>query len=558
MVEKDLPPTQAKVIALGMFKLDLEPLALKVLKNGDAHINYIKHSREHADTLREIVENARALRPLDSNLNYACQYVQRIQEVLVYVQDTCICLTKASEKLVTVTLMDKTRKVRFAEPCATSKDKTHKQVNPQEKQTTNNSVSPSTGVSSSTKASGSKPKSNTKKDRITQTSSSTKKKNKVEDPPRIAKSSLNNKNRVSKIVCNANIKHSVLNANFEPICVTCNECMFDDIHDLYVSDYLNDVNTRVKSKSMKFKSATRQTFTIDGNLFLLTRITSTKVVPLKETTSKSVTIQNPEVKVIQIVLWYLDSGCSKHMAGNHSQLINFVHKFLGTVRFRNNQIAKIMGYGDYQLRNVTISRVYYVEDGDALLSGSRDTNLYTISLDDMLKSSPICLVRGLPKLKFKKDHLCSACSLGKSKKSSHKSKADDTNQEKLYLLYMDLCGPMCVESINGKKYILVIVDDYSRFTWVMFLRSKDEAPETPYELMHEKKPDLSFLHVFGLLCYPTNDSEDLGKLKPKADIGIFVGYAPTKKAFRIYNKRTQKIMETIHVTFDKLTTMASE
>ncbi|GJU05060.1 integrase, catalytic region, zinc finger, CCHC-type containing protein [Tanacetum coccineum] len=76
--------------------------------------------------------------------------------------------------------------------------------------------------------------------------------------------------------------------------------------------------------------------------------------------------------------------------------------------------------------------------------------------------------------------------------------------------------------------------------------------------MHDKKPDLSFLHVFGSLCYPTNDSEDLGKLNAKADIGIFVGYAPAKKAFRIYNKTTREIMETIHVTFDELTTMASE
>ncbi|GJX00273.1 retrovirus-related pol polyprotein from transposon TNT 1-94 [Tanacetum coccineum] len=76
--------------------------------------------------------------------------------------------------------------------------------------------------------------------------------------------------------------------------------------------------------------------------------------------------------------------------------------------------------------------------------------------------------------------------------------------------------------------------------------------------MHDKKPDLSFLHVFGLLCYPTNDNEDLGKLNAKADIGIFVGYATTKKAFKIYNRRTWKIMETIHVTFDELTAMASE
>ncbi|GKF53190.1 retrovirus-related pol polyprotein from transposon TNT 1-94, partial [Tanacetum coccineum] len=80
----------------------------------------------------------------------------------------------------------------------------------------------------------------------------------------------------------------------------------------------------------------------------------------------------------------------------------------------------------------------------------------------------------------------------------------------------------------------------------------------PYELLHDKLPDLSFFHVFGALCYPTNDSENLGKLQPKADIGIFIGYAPTKKAFRIYNRRTRRIIETIHVDFDELTVMTSE
>nr|GEX05046.1 hypothetical protein [Tanacetum cinerariifolium] len=228
--------------------------------------------------------------------------------------------------------------------------------------------------------------------------------------------------------------------------------------------------------------------------------------------------------------------------------------------------------------------------------------------------------------------------MGKSKKKSHKPKSEDTNQEKLRLLHMNLYGPMRVESVNGKKYILVIVDDYSRFTWVKCLRSKNEALDfiikflkmiqvrlkvgishetsvarspkqndvverhnrtlieaartmliyaqallflwreamatvcythnrsivtlrygkTPYELLHNKLPDLSFLHVFGALCYPTNDSENLGKLQPKADIGIFIGYAPTKKAFRIYNRRTRRIFETIHVNFDELTAMASK
>ncbi|GKC46499.1 retrovirus-related pol polyprotein from transposon TNT 1-94 [Tanacetum coccineum] len=86
-------------------------------------------------------------------------------------------------------------------------------------------------------------------------------------------------------------------------------------------------------------------------------------------------------------------------------------------------------------------------------------------------------VRGLPKLKFEKDHLCSAWAMGKSKKKPHQPKSKDINQEKLYLLHMGLCGPMRVASVNGKKYIHVIVDDYSRFTWVKFLRSKDEAPD---------------------------------------------------------------------------------
>ncbi|GJV33770.1 retrovirus-related pol polyprotein from transposon TNT 1-94 [Tanacetum coccineum] len=130
-----------------------------------------------------------------------------------------------------------------------------------------------------------------------------------------------------------------------------------------------------------------------------------------------------------------------------SSLIND-SKFLRTVRFGNDQIVKIMGYGDYQLGNNL--------EGVDLLSGSRDTNLYTISLDDMLKTSPICLLSKASKTKswlwhHRLSHLNFACALGKSKKSSHQPKAEDTNQEKLYLLHMDLCGLMRVESINGKN-----------------------------------------------------------------------------------------------------------
>ncbi|GJS52614.1 retrovirus-related pol polyprotein from transposon TNT 1-94, partial [Tanacetum coccineum] len=196
-----------------------------------------------------------------------------------------------------------------------------------------------------------------------------------------------------------------------------------------------------------------------------------------------------DVEVIQIVLWIVDNGCSKHMTRNLKLLKKFVKKFMGTARFRNDHFAVITGYGDYTcyVRNL---------EGDDLLTGARDSNLYTISISDMTASSPVCLmfkvtltkswlwhrrlshlnfgtinhltkqdlVDGLPKSKYDKDHLCSACGRGKSKKATHPPKLVPSTHSKLELIYMDLCGPMRVESINGKRYILVIVDDYSRYT----------------------------------------------------------------------------------------------
>nr|GFB77631.1 hypothetical protein [Tanacetum cinerariifolium] len=159
------------------------------------------------------------------------------------------------------------------------------------------------------------------------------------------------------------------------------------------------------------------------------------------------------------------------------------------------------------------------------------------------------LVRGLPKLKFEKDHLCLACAMGKSTRKTHKPKSKDTNQEKLYLLPMDLCGPMRVESVNGKKLKVLVrrirtnngtefvnqtLREYyeevgiSHETSVACSSQQNGAEavatacftqnrsiirlqhgKTPYELLHNKLPDLSFFQVFSALCYPTNDSENL-------------------------------------------------
>ncbi|GJV49768.1 putative ribonuclease H-like domain-containing protein [Tanacetum coccineum] len=419
-----------------------------------------------------------------------------------------------------------------------------------------------------------------------------------------------------------------------------------------------------------YQRPTGRTFTIVGNACPLTRIATTTEVPLRklhalknETPQPVVTLvysRKPKKsktnvpirksKVVQIVLWYLDSGCSKHMTRDRSQLTNFVNKFLGTIKFGNDHVAKILGYGDYQIGNVTISKVYYVEGlghnlfsvgqfcdsnlevafrqhtcfirnlkGVDLLTGSRGNNLYTLSLGDMMASSPICLlskasktkswlwhrrlshlnfgainhlarhglVRGLPKLKFEKDHLCSACAMGKSKKKPHQPKSKDTNQEKLFLLHMDLCGPMHVASVNGKnsgfhnqvsqddpsavkvpvrrirtdngtEFVNRTLHEYYEKVGISHETSVARSPQqngvverqavasscytqnrsivrlrhgkTPYELLHDKPPDLSFLHVFGALCYSTNDSENLEK----------------------------QIIETIHLDFDERTAVASE
>nr|GEU70870.1 retrovirus-related Pol polyprotein from transposon TNT 1-94 [Tanacetum cinerariifolium] len=281
-----------------------------------------------------------------------------------------------------------------------------------------------------------------------------------------------------------------------------------------------------------------------------------------------------EFQVIQIYLWCVDSGCSKHMTGNLKLLINFVWKFMGTVRFGNDHVAAILGFG-------------------------------------------------LLKFKYHKEYLCPLCEQGKSKRASHPPKPVPNSRQRLHLLHMDLCGPIRIASINGKRYVLVIVDDYSRYTWVHVLRSKDEAPEviktflkrtsvllqspviiirtdngtefknqvlkeyfdsvgishqmssiqtpqqngvverrnrslveaartmlifshaplflwaeaiattcftqnrsiihrrfnkTPYELINGRKQDISFLHVFGALCYPKNDCEYIGKLDAKATV----------------------------------------
>ncbi|GJX63423.1 retrovirus-related pol polyprotein from transposon TNT 1-94 [Tanacetum coccineum] len=196
-------------------------------------------------------------------------------------------------------------------------------------------------------------------------------------------------------------------------------------------------------------------------------------------TSISPTIDNASriTNIVKLILFIVNSGCTKHLTGNLTLLCNFVEKYLGTVHFGNDQFALILGYGDLVQGNIMIKR------GNDLLTSNRGSDLYTISLQDTTSPTQAWLwhqrlshlnfdtinllskkdiVNGLPKLKYVKDHMCSSCELSKAKRGTFKTKTVSSSKGQLNLLHMDLCGPMRIKSINGKKYILVINDVVER------------------------------------------------------------------------------------------------
>nr|GEV02292.1 integrase, catalytic region, zinc finger, CCHC-type, peptidase aspartic, catalytic [Tanacetum cinerariifolium] len=319
--------------------------------------------------------------------------------------------------------------------------------------------------------------------------------------------------------------------------------------------------------------------------------------------------ENVTLNLVKIVLFIVDSGCSKHMTGNLKLLINFVEKFLGTVKFGNDQIAPILGYGDLVQGAVTIKRkskcyICNLKGNDLLTATSSQAWLWHRRLShlnfntiNLLSKNDI--VVGLPKLKFVKDHLCSSCELGKAKRKFFHSKITPSLKRRLQLLHMDLCGPMRVASINGKRYVLVIVDDYSRYTWTHFLRSKDETPEVLIDFLRLVQRGLQaqvrvvrtdkgteflnqplhayfaaegILHQTSVARTPEQNGvverqnrtlveaalTMLSATKEKGDECIFVGYSTQSRAYRVFNKKTRVIVETIHVNFDELPQMTSD
>nr|GEY58754.1 hypothetical protein [Tanacetum cinerariifolium] len=511
---------------------------------------------------------------------------------------------------------------------------------PQDSRKTNKRVSFSTGVIPITSVSRSQLKSNLIKDRV-MLNNSQGKKQEVEDQRRNVKLS---KNKTPVTACNDSLNAKTVNVNF--VCGTCGKYVLNEKHDMCVLKSRNGVNSRIKmpiavpvstrepkctvkqsvAKPLK-KTVASESNQKPRNITrkLYERITKEcswwypKFTPSGYKWKPNSDKENVNLNLIEIVLFIVDSECSKHMTGNLKLLINFMEKFLDTVKFGNDQIAHILGYGDLVQGAVMIKRVYYV--------ARLNHNLFSIGqfcdadLEVAFRKST-CYIRDLKGNDLLTDHLCSSCELRKAKQKSFHTKITPSLKRRLQLLHMDLCGPMRVVSINGKRYVLVIVDDYSKFTWTHFLRYKDETPEVLIEFLKLVQRGLhaqvrivqtdkgtkflnKTLHVYfaseGILhqTLVARTPEQNGVVKrwnrtlveaartmlSAAKVPLFFwaeAIATTcftqnrslviprhektpyhiineqKPAYKVFNKRTRVIMETIHVKFDELPQMASD
>nr|GFA29866.1 hypothetical protein [Tanacetum cinerariifolium] len=408
----------------------------------------------------------------------------------------------------------------------------------------------STGVDN-TKTRRPQPRSNTKNDRVPSASKSSRSKNKeaeVEEHHRNLLLSKNSKHRSS--ACN-NIKTNSQEVISNVTCAMCLKCLIFVNHDKCLSTSVNAKNTcgknqkakvSVKEIQMKYQPKASKPKTIGTRQSLATPKPRKSRLLLRW--SPTGRLFNQEGKIVDSSESKSKSACSngdnactsntmepkikRHMIGNLWLLINFILKFFGTVRFENDHVAAILGFG-------------------------------------------------LPKFKYHKEHLCLSCEQGKSKRASHPPKPVLNSRQRLHLLHMDLCGPMRIASINGKRSNQVlreyfdtvgishqmssvrtpqqngVVERRNRtlveaartmlifsrtplFLWAETIATAGFTQncsiihrrfnKTPYELINGRKSDISFLHVFGALCYPKNDREDIGKLGVKGDIGFFIGSKP--------------------------------
>ncbi|GJS72394.1 retrovirus-related pol polyprotein from transposon TNT 1-94 [Tanacetum coccineum] len=510
------------------------------------------------------------------------------------------------------------------------------------------------------------------------------------------------------------------------VCAGCGKCVFNLNHAACVSKYLNDVNARTKKPNLvpisdsipKRKAnksvATPRKKTVASDTTIqksksyykklyentnqewkwwiakkcpseykwtqkpskIKKIWMPKIRKDGVSTSISPTIDivSRITNIVQLVLFIVDSGCTKHMTGNLKLLCNFVEKFLGTVHFGNDQFAPILGYGDLSQGNVTIRRVYYVEglnhnlfsvgqlcdadlevafrkstcyvrdlQGNDLLTGNRGSDLYTISLQETTSTTPIYfmakasptqawlwhrrlshlnfdyinllskkdVVTGLPKLKYVKDQLCSSCEMSKAKSSHGLDETPKVLKDFLTMIQRNLQAQVItVRTDRGTEFLNKTLHAYFKEEGIEHQTSTPRTPEqngiverrnrtlveaartmlsasklplsfwaeavatacytqnrsiiisthgkTAYHIINDRKPSIKHLHIFGCTCYITRDGENLDKMKEKGDPCVMVGYSTQSKGYRVYNKRTRLIVESIHIKFDEIKEMMSD
>nr|GFA40554.1 integrase, catalytic region, zinc finger, CCHC-type, peptidase aspartic, catalytic [Tanacetum cinerariifolium] len=273
----------------------------------------------------------------------------------------------------------------------------------------------------------------------------------------------------------------------------------------------DDVNVRISPVSkMPFRKKPRNSMHVrsKSNSNKSLPITVHKWLPKLQPLAELVAKWFP--RIVQIFLWIIDSGCSKHMTGNRALLTNFVEKFLRTVRFRNNDFAMIVGYGDVVIGSIMIKKVYYVEGlGHNLFSVGQ---FYNKGLEFAFRKST-CFARNED-----------GVDLLTERHNKMVSWKGGIEAARTMLSFLNLPLFLRAEAIATTCFTQNRSIIHKRFD------------KTPYELINKRKPNIKFFRVFGCRCYLLNDYEDIGKLKANGDIGVFVGYSKESAAFRVYNK----------------------
>nr|GEZ64825.1 hypothetical protein [Tanacetum cinerariifolium] len=335
----------------------------------------------------------------------------------------------------------------------------------------------------------------------------------VEDQRRSVKFS---KNKTSVTACNDNLNAKTLNVNF--VCATCDTCVLNDKHNMCVlHSGAKPIKKLVASESnQKPRNISRK---------LYERVSKTcswwypKFTPSgykwKPNSGKENVNQNTSMPLGKIVLFIVDSGCSKHMTGNLKLLINFVEKFIGTIKFRNDQITPILGYGDLVQGAVTIKRVYYVKglnhnlfsvgqfcDADLEVAFRKSTCfIHDLKGNDLLTGSHACPKR-----------------TSSSKRIHHQTLVARTPEQNGVVERRNRTLVEAVRTLlSAAKVPLFFWDE--AITTACFTQNRSlvipRHEKTPYHIINDQKPSVKFFHIFGSLCYFVRDGENLDKIKEK-------------------------------------------